>query len=103
MRRNERRHVEAMTYWPAAAVGRTFATHPSAISIKWRYSDQSRNFTPIELSQFRHLRQEQCGCTGTDSADRSQFDCFSGEFVRLIDVLFDEQIELIDLPFDLVD
>jgi hypothetical protein len=86
-----------------AAIDRTFAAHPSAVSVKWRYSNQCRDFTPIELSQFRHLRQEQCRCTASHSTDRSQLLCFSQELLRSVDLLLNEQIELFDLLFDLDD
>jgi len=47
-----------MTQWSTAAMDRAFATHPPAIAIKWRDPNQRRNFTPNELSQLWHSRQE---------------------------------------------
>ena len=96
-------HVESVAHWASAAVNRTFAAHPSAVSIKWRYSNQRRNLTPIELSQFGQLCQEQCGCARTNSTDRGELPRFGREFLRLFNVLLDELIKPLDLLFNLVD
>jgi hypothetical protein len=41
-----------------STIDRAFAAHLSAMAIKRRYSDQSCNFTTIELPQLGHLRQQ---------------------------------------------
>src|SRR5262249_42306030 len=67
--------------------------------------------TPTHAATSRRLScpnsgncaRSNCCRARSDSADRAQFGSFSREFLGLIDVPFNEQIELIDLLLDLVD
>ena len=56
----------------------------SAVAIKGSYSSQRCYLTTIELSQLRHLRQEQGRRALPNSANGSQFGCFSQQFRRWI-------------------
>ena len=57
-RRDQRSHVKAVPNESTTAVDGAFAAHLSAVAIKWRDTDQSCDFTTIELPEFRQLGQE---------------------------------------------